>query len=150
VLFPRATVLSGSEDEWLLTLRVNVVGAVNTLQAFVPGMVGHGQRCVVVVTASIAALISGISGPYGASKHAVGAVTEDLHTELQQLEGGDRVSLHMLCPGLVNTPLMHSSNELTSARTDIRAPIDGTKVRRSARDAETSHGTHAWSTVSCS
>jgi NAD(P)-dependent dehydrogenase (short-subunit alcohol dehydrogenase family) len=105
VLFPRATVLSGSEDEWLLTLRVNVVGAVNTLQAFVPGMVGHGQRCVVVVTASMAGLFPGVSGPYGASKHATVAVVEDLHTELQQLEGGDRVSLHVLCPSRVDTPM---------------------------------------------
>ena len=65
VLFPRASVLTGSAEEWRLTMDVNVLGVVNTCQGFVPTMVAHGKPCVVVTTASVAGLIGGQSGPYG-------------------------------------------------------------------------------------
>lgn len=63
VLFPSSTVLTGSADEWNLTLQVNVIGVVNTLQTFVPAMIAHERDCCVVTTASIAGLVTGISGP---------------------------------------------------------------------------------------
>jgi NAD(P)-dependent dehydrogenase (short-subunit alcohol dehydrogenase family) len=63
VLFPSSTVLTGSADEWNLTLQVNVLGVVNTLQTFVPAMLGNERDCCVVTTASIAGLVTGISGP---------------------------------------------------------------------------------------
>ena len=67
---------------------------------------------------------------YGASKHAAVALTEALHHELASTPGGERIRLHLLCPGLVNTPLMHTSNETTESRDDLaEGPIDGTKPR---------------------
>lgn len=67
---------------------------------------------------------------YGASKHAAVALTEALHHELSSMPGGERVRLHVLCPALVNTPLMHTSNQTTESRDDlIEGPIDGTKPR---------------------
>ena len=140
VLFPSSTVLTGSADEWNLTLQVNVIGVVNTIQTFVPTMLAHGRDCCVVTTASIAGLVTGISGPYGTSKHAAVALTEALHHELSRTPGGERIRLHVLCPGLVNTPLMHTSNETTQLRDDLASgPIDGTKPR--GNDATSKLGT---------
>ena len=99
--------MSGSADEWALTMQVNVLGVVNTLQAFVPAMVEHGQPCAVVITASVAGLISGMAGPYGVSKHAAVATAEAFHNELASTPGAEHVHLHVLCPGLVNTNLMY-------------------------------------------
>ena len=155
MLFPASTVMSGSADEWALTMQVNVLGVVNTLQAFVPAMVARAQPCAVVVTASVAGLISGMAGPYGVSKHAAVATAEAFHNELASTPGAEHVHLHVLCPGLVNTGLMYlplpqiplwiryalksvalwvvprySSNEMTEARDDIDGAIDGTKARR--------------------
>ena len=107
MLFPASTVMSGSADEWALTMQVNVLGVVNTLQAFVPAMVAHGKPCAVVVTASVAGLISGMAGPYGVSKHAAVATAEAFHNELASTPGAEHVHLHVLCPGLVNTGLMY-------------------------------------------
>ena len=58
--------LTGSVDEWNLTLQVNVIGVVNTLQTFIPAMIAHNHDCCVVTTASIAGLVTGISGPVSA------------------------------------------------------------------------------------
>ena len=124
VLFPAATVLTGSESEWSATLNVNVIGVVNTVQAFVPVMLAHQQPCVIVNTASVAGLMSGYHGPYGTSKHACVAVSEALHHELASTEGGDRIHLHVLCPSLVNTPLMYTSNEVNSGNEEIVGPQD--------------------------
>ena len=149
--------MSGSTDEWALTMQVNVLGVVNTLQAFVPAMVAHGQPSAVVITASVAGLISGMAGPYGVSKHAAVATAEAFHNELASTPGAEHVHLHVLCPGLVNTNLMYiplpqdptldpatfglervapwgvprySSNEMTEARDDIDGAIDGTQARQ--------------------
>lgn len=80
------------------------------------------------------------------------ALTEALHHELARTPGGERIRLHVLCPGLVNTPLMHTSNETTESRDDLaEGPIDGTKPKPG--DATSRLGTdvmfadRAWATA---
>ena len=48
--------------------------------------------------------------PYGVSKHAVVALSESLHLEL--LFRNAKVNVSVLCPGPVNTDIMHSSQRL--------------------------------------
>jgi len=124
VLFPAATVLTGSASEWNVTMNVNVIGVVNTVQAFVPVMLAHELPCVVVNTASTAGLVTGFQGPYGSSKHACVALSEALHQELAGTPGGERIHVHVLCPSLVNTPLMYTSSEVNMANKDIAGPQD--------------------------
>lgn len=54
--------LTGSPKEWETTYRVNVLGVVNTLQAFVPAMVRQSEQSLVVVTGSVAGLLQGSVG----------------------------------------------------------------------------------------
>jgi short-subunit dehydrogenase len=62
----------------------------------------------VVNTASVAGLVrNSTNASYGVSKHAVVALSESLHAELQTRETKVRVSV--LCPGPVDTDILNSS-----------------------------------------
>lgn len=135
VLYPASTVLSGTQDEWEFTYKVNVIGLVNTLQVFVPVLLQQGAQSsttagpiesIVEITASVAGARFGAVGPYGTSKMAALGVAEALYGELKLDRGGAAVHLGVLCPGVVQTGLLDTSSELTRVRTDV-APIEGMK-----------------------
>jgi NAD(P)-dependent dehydrogenase (short-subunit alcohol dehydrogenase family) len=73
----------------------------NGVRAFMPVLLeqdaGH-----LVNTSSIFGVFAGTLGPYGVSKHAVAALTETLHFNLQSL-GVTHVGVSVLCPGAVRT-----------------------------------------------
>jgi NAD(P)-dependent dehydrogenase (short-subunit alcohol dehydrogenase family) len=86
--------------EWDRVLAVNLGGVVNGLRAFVPGMLAAEARSHVLVTASLAGLLTWPGGgAYAASKHAVVAVAEQ--TALSLADTG--VGVTLLCPALVRT-----------------------------------------------
>ena len=62
IIFPRCSVLDGSESEWEALFKVNVLGTVNTLQAFVPNMAAQPESSIVIVTGSIAGVVPGNGG----------------------------------------------------------------------------------------
>jgi NAD(P)-dependent dehydrogenase (short-subunit alcohol dehydrogenase family) len=101
--------------EWDWVLGVNLGGVINGVRAFMPVLLeqdaGH-----MVNTSSIFGVFAGALGPYGVSKHAVTALTETLHFNLQSL-GVSHVGVSVLCPGAVRT------NFGTSARN--RPPTAG-------------------------
>lgn len=86
VIFPSRGLLKSKPADWRTTFEVNVLGVVNTLQAFVPLLQQQSpnEPSVVCTTASIAGLIRAPPGlvNYAASKHAVVALTEGLSFEL--------------------------------------------------------------------
>jgi len=107
---PSGSVLETSAATWRWLIDVNLLGVVNGISAFVPGLVqrksGH-----VVITGSLAGLIPTPSlGPYSAVKHAVGALAEVLQTELT--DTGVHVSL--VCPGAVRTRIAESERNRPS------------------------------------
>ena len=91
--------------DWDWTLGVNLEGVVNGLQAFLPGMVAHGQGGHVVNTASMAGIV-GVAGMgiYNASKFAVVGLSEAL---LQDL-AATGIGVSVLCPGFVRTRIFDS------------------------------------------
>lgn len=107
------SVLRGSLEAWDMTMGVNVRGVLLTLRTFVPVLQTQEAKSVVVTTASTAAYLYGV-GAYGVSKHACLAMTESLHDELGNQ---DKVSVHVLCPSIVGTNLMSTTNraELVAA-----------------------------------
>jgi len=89
-------------DEWRKLLDVNVLGVVNGLRAFVPQMLASGQPTHVLITASLAGLVTfPAGGAYGATKHAVVAIAEQAAMALRDTP----VSVTMLCPALVRTAM---------------------------------------------
>ena len=96
--------LFAGEDLWRRTLDTNLWGAIHGLQVFVPDMVAAHWPCAVINTGSK----QGITLPpgntaYNVSKAALKALTESLAHAL--LETGNRVSAHLLIPGLTFTGL---------------------------------------------
>jgi NAD(P)-dependent dehydrogenase (short-subunit alcohol dehydrogenase family) len=92
-----------SPETWQRVLAVNVLGVVHGLHAFMPHLVTAGAGHVVNI-ASLAGLSTWPFGAaYCASKHAVVAISETLHRELELM--GLRIGVTVACPGLVRTPL---------------------------------------------
>ncbi|WP_375452354.1 SDR family NAD(P)-dependent oxidoreductase [uncultured Devosia sp.] len=90
-------------ENWQVTLAVNVLGPVNGVQAFLPGMLASGRAGAIVNTGSK----QGLTNPpgnaaYNTSKAAVNAYTQNLARDLREREGG-RVSAHLLIPGWTTT-----------------------------------------------
>src|SRR5437764_15286170 len=89
-----------AREDWDWVLGVNLWGGSHGIRAFVPTLLEQ-DAAHVVNTASIAGLTTGILGPYSVTKHAVVALSESLHFQLQQRGAAVRVSV--LCPGWVRT-----------------------------------------------
>jgi NAD(P)-dependent dehydrogenase (short-subunit alcohol dehydrogenase family) len=111
-------------EGWRWVLDVNLMGVVHGIQTFMPIMLEQDSEAHVVNTASVAGLLMNVfSVPYGVSKHAVVALSESLHLELSLRNA--KVNVSVLCPGPVNTDIMHSSQRL---RPDtVPAPPELTK-----------------------
>jgi len=88
--------------EWTKLFEVNVLGVVNGLRAFVPSLVEAGRPALLVVTASLAGLLSFPGGgAYAATKHAVVALAEQTELALRD----SPVTVSVLCPALVRTAM---------------------------------------------
>jgi NAD(P)-dependent dehydrogenase (short-subunit alcohol dehydrogenase family) len=119
------TILRSTVEEWQTTLNVNVVGVINTIQAFVPVLQQQGSQAIFCNTASIGGLVRGDGGAaaYQASKHAVVALTEALSFELSNKSPHIRV--HVLCPCIVQSGLHRTSQLNLSVKS---GEIDETDV----------------------
>ena len=93
-------------EGWSRVLNVNLIGAINGVQAFVPQMIEQSQPSLVVNTGSK----QGITSPpgdiaYNVSKAGLKTMTEGLVHSLRQLEHC-HVSAHLLIPGFTYTGMM--------------------------------------------
>ena len=111
---------SGPIANWHWVVDVNLFGVVHGVRAFLPHLVANGGH--IVNTASMAGLLPGISAGYDATKHAVVALTEDLHrhTKLFNLP----VGVSCLCPGWVNTNIGTSERNFPAEYGEFQ-PIAG-------------------------
>lgn len=91
-----------SMKEWKWMIDVNLLGVVHGIRAFVPQMIGQGDPCHIVNTASFGGLITApFISAYGATKFAVVALSESLRAELT----GTSIGVSVLCPAFVKTRL---------------------------------------------
>lgn len=87
---------------------VNLFGAIHGIQAFVPKMLGQGCPGHIINMASLYGLCSGSHvGAYAMSKHALVALSESLHFDLQA--GGHSIAVSVVCPSFTNTKLMDNA-----------------------------------------
>lgn len=106
--------------DWEWILRVNLMGVLHGVRAFVPRMLEEGDEGHVVNTASVAGLLTG-ANPYHVSKHGVACLTEGLYRDLRSM--GARVSASVLCPGLIRTAILDAERNRPSefGRTELEA-----------------------------
>ena len=136
------------EEDWRWVLGVNLWGVVHGIRAFVPLLVDQGEGHV-VNTGSLAGLLTPpFMGVYNATKHAVVAISETLHKDLQV--AGSPVGVSVLCPGFVRTGIGESDRNrptwapaavtdagplLDVGRQLVAAGIDPTVVAEAVFDA---------------
>jgi len=89
-------------------LGVNTIGLINSIRAVVPILIAQEQPSTVVITASMAGMVTSAgSGVYAASKAAAVALGRSLRAELSQV--APLVSVVVCNPGMVRTNLMRTS-----------------------------------------
>jgi NAD(P)-dependent dehydrogenase (short-subunit alcohol dehydrogenase family) len=113
-----------STEEWQQVLGVNLMGVVHGLRAFLPAMVEAAGPASVLITGSLAGLVSFPGGgAYAASKHAVVAVAEQASLWLRD----SQVSVTLACPALVRTGM----SEVGEDPADVAAAaLAGVQERR--------------------
>jgi len=82
-----------------LVTRVNYLGGVWCLRAFLPGLLAAAPSDVVNVASAAGTVTAGTSGPYAASKHAQVSFSRAVAAELQPRG----VRAHLVMPGFVET-----------------------------------------------
>ena len=92
--------------DWRRLLDVNVMGVVHGIHAFLPSMLDQKTPGHIVNTASGAGLFASPGmGPYCTSKHAIVGLSQVLAAELHD----SLIDVTILCPGIVNTPIIQAS-----------------------------------------
>lgn len=99
-----------SDKDWQWCLNVNLWGVINSIKAFIPGLVAAGQEAHFVVTGSGngAFLVYPDQPIYTASKAAVHAITENLHNQVTAAGSPVKVSALFPGPHVVDTGLFNS------------------------------------------
>lgn len=105
---PLAPVWEVSLQQINKVLDVNLNGVIHGVKAFLPVMFHQQHRSKIINIASIYALCSGSNmAAYAMSKHAILALSESLHFDLQRLD--KPVDVSVVCPSFANTQLLTSS-----------------------------------------
>jgi NAD(P)-dependent dehydrogenase (short-subunit alcohol dehydrogenase family) len=114
-------------DRWRWAVDVNLLGVARGIRAFVPRMIEQGEGHV-VNTASAAGILTGPAmAPYYATKHAVVALSESLHFDLQLT--GATVGVSVLCPEWVRTNIADSERNRPSDVAPVESgPMPGVDV----------------------
>jgi NAD(P)-dependent dehydrogenase (short-subunit alcohol dehydrogenase family) len=90
-------------ENWQRLMAVNVMGVVNGVQAFLPGMLKAGKRGRIVNTGSKQGLTNPPGNPaYNTTKAAVNAYSQNLARDLRE-RPGSKLSAHLLIPGWTTT-----------------------------------------------
>ena len=109
------------QEEWQRVLQVNVLGLVNGLRTFVPRLLARSRPGRLVITGSLAGLVTFPGGgAYAASKHAVVALAEQAFLALE----GTPVSVTLACPALVRTGMSDSGEDPDDVAGTILAAAD--------------------------
>lgn len=95
-------------DDWQRAIDINLLGVLHGIQAFVPRMLEVGATAYVANVASLAAVSTAPdAAPYFTTKHAVLALSESLHVDLQKR--GAPIKVAMVAPGLVATRIFEDA-----------------------------------------
>ncbi len=122
---PVGPMLETTPADWKWIVDVNVLGVAYGVTTFGPILKEAGEGHIINTASEAGHVSSAVLGMYTATKHAVVGLSESLFRELE----GTGVSVHCLCPNLVNTGIFHSERnrddgaEMTAAQTATIAPL---------------------------
>lgn len=122
-----------SDKDWQWCLNVNLWGVINTINAFMPGLVAANQEAHFVITGSGngALLVYPDQPIYTASKAAVHAITENLHNQVTAAGSPVKVSALFPGPHVVDTGLFNSGRVRPQA---LKKAVEGNESGISSVD----------------
>ncbi len=98
-------VLDVPDEQWQRVMDINLWGVIKGIQVFLPRMLKHGEGGHVVNTSSFTGIVGHHSqSVYGVSKFAVVGLSEFLRNDMEN----QSVSVSVLCPHVVDTPIFYS------------------------------------------
>lgn len=108
-------------DNWNRVVDVNISGVFHGVRAFVPKMIVAREPAWVWNLSSIGGVaVVPLQAPYITSKHAVLALTECLHLEMQHA-GHDHVHVQAVLPGAVVSNIFESAGGVRGDGADVSA-----------------------------
>lgn len=111
-IMPTALVRDTSAEEVRRVMRVNFDGAVNVISALLPSMLERRQGKLIVYGSVAGYALTPHLAAYCASKAAINAYVEILGEELK----GSGVAVHLICPPMVNTPLIDQARNTSNPK----------------------------------
>jgi len=90
-----------TEEEWDKIIKANLRSVFLCCKYVIPEMIGRGG--VIINNSSVAGLVGSFSSAYSASKGAIIAFTKTLAVELAP----DNIRVNCICPGAIETPMLH-------------------------------------------
>ncbi|GFG96155.1 SDR family NAD(P)-dependent oxidoreductase [Mycobacterium timonense] len=101
---------------WQRVMDVNVSGAFHGVRAFLPKMLATDEQAWVWNIASVGAVVAiPLQAPYIVSKHAVLALTECLHLEVQATGHDHHIHVQAVLPGPVRSNIFESAGGVDPA-----------------------------------
>lgn len=101
-VFVWADILDTTPEDWEWLMGVNLWGPINTISAFLPGMVDSKNGHIVNVSSSGGLFAMSSVGAYSATKFALVGLSEALRQEVRE----DNVGVTAVCPGSTRTPIV--------------------------------------------
>lgn len=119
-------------------VRINLLGAMQMVRAFMPGMIAAGTSARIVNVSSLGGLgAMPLQTAYIVTKHAMLAYSEGLALELGQF--APHIGVSVVLPGAVDTPIFQESGPEDAERQAFRATMramlasDGLSPQEAAR-----------------
>lgn len=122
-------VVNVTEEQWDLTMAVNVKGMVLMAKHAIPAMEAGGQGGAIVNISSLSALRPRGLTPYSTSKGAVIALTQAMAVD----HAPQRVRVNCIAPGPVFTPMVEAQG-MTPERRAVRAKASPLGIEGTAWD----------------
>lgn len=101
---PVGALLEATSEEWRRAVETNLLGIAHGVMVFGPMLKSQGEGSIINTASEAGHVSTAVTGMYSATKHAVVGLTEALYRELES----SGVSVHCLCPGLVDTQVFSS------------------------------------------
>ncbi len=115
-----------THGDWRWVIDVDLWGPIHGVEAFLPRLIEQGGDRHIMFTSSFAGMVGNAGlGPYCVAKFGVVALAESLSRELK----GEGIGVSVLCPMIIDTPIIANSERTRSNDYGARTNQTGEAVQ---------------------